>query len=281
MSYITEKVHILAVLEDSSPHDAHQVKTLLKEYFDLGPSLDAVRKHLQRCLNQELVTRERNGRRYRYRISGKGRERLKRMRAKRQKETTEVPRSIELQGASERQGKLVRLDPFEKTVKIAALHLSMSMIMEMANMAYTNTIAAKPDESGLEIILVRNRREEGEYAFYRLEQEREERESYKKKYLGEKLKREGVEKELERARARELEACWEGFRLGCEFERERAESRKVIELGKTVSLLLQDRMSRKQKREEAFQAILLRRCINWRWWDLLPSGSKNRLPPVE
>ena len=53
-----------------------------------------------------------------------------------------------------------------------------------------------------------------------------------------------------------------------------------ISVGKLVSSLLRDRLSRKQKDEEAFQAILTCRYINERWWDLLPPGSNTLLPPV-
>lgn len=53
-----------------------------------------------------------------------------------------------------------------------------------------------------------------------------------------------------------------------------------ISVGKLVSSLLRDRLSRRQKVEEVFQAILTCRYVNERWWDLLPLGSNTPLPPV-
>ena len=270
---VTEKVHVLAVLEDGSFHDAHEVKALLEENFDLDSGLDAVRKHLERCFDQKLVTREKNGRRYRYRIIGKGRERLKRMRAKRRKETAVA------------HGKFTESVKLQRQIKYKDLipHLLTPIKIAMANMISTNKIPAKCDDfdASFFLPLARRRREEGEYVLYRLEQEQKEKETYKKKYLEEKLKREGLEKELERSRACELEAHKEGFRLGRKVGKLEAETHQVIKQGKNISSLLQERMLKKQKREEALQAILLRQSINCRWYDLLPRGSGNKLPLVE
>ena len=62
-----------------------QVKVLLQKDFGLNPSLDAVRKHLKRCFDQGLVTREKFGRSYYYKISVKSRDRLLIIRARREK----------------------------------------------------------------------------------------------------------------------------------------------------------------------------------------------------
>lgn len=49
---------------------------------------------------------------------------------------------------------------------------------------------------------------------------------------------------------------------------------------KIVSSVLKERLARVQMNKEHSHAIRFRRCINNRWWDLLPPGSNRPLPPV-
>ena len=80
----TEKLHVLVVLEDGSFKDARETRAMLKKHFDLTPSKDAVRKHLERCCDQGLLARRKFGRSYCYKIVMKGRERLRIIRVKRE-----------------------------------------------------------------------------------------------------------------------------------------------------------------------------------------------------
>ena len=80
----TEKLHVLAVLEDGTLKNAYGIRSMLEKYFDLKPCLNALRKNLQRCFEQGLVRRVKIVGSYRYGISEKGRERLRLIRAKRQ-----------------------------------------------------------------------------------------------------------------------------------------------------------------------------------------------------
>lgn len=272
---MTEKLHVLAVLEDSSFKDAGQVKVLLKEYFNLKPSLDAVRKHLERCFDQELVTRKKIGRSYHYRISVKGRERLRRIRAKREKASEEsrgkFAESRESESPLGEQGKLdLALSLFNRALLVA----TSIELCDVVPMRAIPTIQHETVPSISLLDLARKRREEGEYVFYLLEQERKEKERYKKGYLEEKLKREELEKEHGRIKLDWQRGCLERFKLGRKFGKLEAEREQIILRRKLVSSLLQDRLSRKQKDEEAVHAILLRRCINWRWWDLLPPSAR-------
>lgn len=82
---ITEKLHVLAVLEHSSWKNAYGIRRMLWEWFVLNPHLNTLRKNLQRCYDQGLIEREKRGGSYHYRIMKRGRERLRRIRAKRQK----------------------------------------------------------------------------------------------------------------------------------------------------------------------------------------------------
>ena len=81
----TEKLHILAVLEDGSWKSAYGIRSRLWKGFELLPRLNTLRKNLQRCLKQGLVERMKIEGCYHYRIKKKGRERLRIIRAKRQK----------------------------------------------------------------------------------------------------------------------------------------------------------------------------------------------------
>lgn len=78
----TEKLHVLAVLEDGALRNAYEIGFGLEKSFDLKPKLNTLRKNLQRCFKQGLVTREKIGRSYYYRICRKGKERLRIIRAK-------------------------------------------------------------------------------------------------------------------------------------------------------------------------------------------------------
>lgn len=84
--YRTEKLHILAVLEDGSPKTSSEIGMKLAENFDLKPSLNALRKNLQRCCKQKIIFQERIGHKLVYRISEKGRNRLRIIRAPREEE---------------------------------------------------------------------------------------------------------------------------------------------------------------------------------------------------
>jgi len=330
---ITEKLHILAVLEDGSFKDARQVKVLLKVDFNLKPSLDAVRKHLQRCSKQGLVIPRKLGRSRQYRISVKGRERLRRIRAEREKEFEQnrgkFSESSELERPSRERGEFVEISLSDRAfLEVAASiklcdvvlglsdnpkilnwarwtkmrwqleyqklipHLPRHMVIAINNILYNNAIPikARAQETDPEIdllISLGRRREEGEYAFHLLEQERKEKERYKKSYMEEKSEREELEREYERFKLQQLlrpvrggfqQGYSEDFKLEREIGKLEAKSAQIIKQGKLIASLMQDRLSRKQKEDEAFHAILLRRYINWRWWDLLPRGSDNPLP---
>jgi len=330
---MTEKLHVLAVLEDGSFKNARQVRISLKVDFNLKPSLDAVRKHLQRCSKQGLVTSRKPGRSRQYRISVKGRERLRRIRAERKKEAeqsrSKLVESSELERPSDEQRKLVEISLSDRallevatSIKLCDVVLDLSdnpkilnltrcrkmrwqleyhklipylpthMVMTINNILYNMTIPTKRQETDPEIdllILLGRRREEREYAFYLLEQERKEKERYKRSYMEEKSKRLELERECERFKFQQLlrpgrggfqHGYSEGFKLGRKIGKLEAESSQIIQQGKLTSSLMRHRLSKKQKEKEAFHAILLRRHINWRWWDLLPRGSDNPLPPV-
>jgi len=123
-----------------------------------------------------------------------------------------------------------------------------------------------------------------------LEQEREEKERYKRLYEEKKSKCEVLERELERKKLeKRLEPirddwqprAWrEGLKLGRQIGKLEAKAEQNVSHGKLISSLLQDRLSRKQRDEEMFSARLPCHYINNRWWDLLSPGSNRSLPPV-
>lgn len=86
----TEKWQILRVLEDGVLRNAYEIWIMHKNSFGLKPSLNALRKNLQRCFEQGLVCREKIEGSYCYRISEKGRERLRIVRAKKQEKLMEI-----------------------------------------------------------------------------------------------------------------------------------------------------------------------------------------------
>jgi len=97
----TEKLHVLAVLENGALRNVYEIGFMLEKSFDLKPKLNTLRKNLQRCSEQRLVIREKIGRNYSYRIAGKGKERLRIIRAKRkekfEKRSEDFAKSGELQ----------------------------------------------------------------------------------------------------------------------------------------------------------------------------------------
>ncbi|UCE29755.1 MAG: hypothetical protein JSV85_03330 [Candidatus Bathyarchaeota archaeon] len=81
----TEKLQILAVLEDGYWKKPYRIRWRLEKGFDLRPRLNTLRKNLQRCYKQGLVERRKIASSYFYRIKNRGRERLRIIRAKREK----------------------------------------------------------------------------------------------------------------------------------------------------------------------------------------------------
>ena len=77
----TEKLHILAVLENGLPKNATAISYALQKGFDLRPRLNTLRKNLKRCFDQGIVDRAKMMGSYDYRITKKGLERLRRIRA--------------------------------------------------------------------------------------------------------------------------------------------------------------------------------------------------------
>lgn len=80
----TEKLHILAVLEKGLPMNAIEIRYRLRKGFDLEPLLNTLRKNLKRCFDQGIVDRDKMMESYDYRITEKGLERLRRIRASRE-----------------------------------------------------------------------------------------------------------------------------------------------------------------------------------------------------
>ena len=58
----TEKLHVLAVLEDGLLRNTYEISSKLEKDFDLKPRLNTLRKNLQRCsdarMNAVLVERK-------------------------------------------------------------------------------------------------------------------------------------------------------------------------------------------------------------------------------
>lgn len=311
---ITEKLHVLAVLEDGYFKDAGKVRFLLDEYFSLKPSKEAVRKHLERCFDQELVTRERRGRSYHYRISVKGRERLRRIRAKRQKQWEESQRrfaeSRESESPQSEPEKIVKVSLFDRVVEVATsirlcdvvLRLSddqkilnwaglvkvrwqfelqklipvlpMPTLVAAYSTLFNNAIPTAQQETipWTDVLTMRERRDEEEYVFYCFDQERKEKERLIKLYNEEKSKRQELEKENEHLKLDRQPDVSGVFKLGRKIGKHETKMEQILSQQKLISSSLQDRLLGKQKAEEAVHAIHLRRCINWRWWDLLPSS---------
>jgi DNA-binding PadR family transcriptional regulator len=71
----TENWHVLAILERGLWMDLGQVRFVLQKDFGLKPNVDALRKNLQRCTQQGLISVERIGRNNFYRITEKGKKR--------------------------------------------------------------------------------------------------------------------------------------------------------------------------------------------------------------
>lgn len=82
---LTEKVHILAVLENHLPMTINETRMKLDEYFSLKPSLTALWKNLERCSEEGLVLIAKSGRVNYYTMTAKGKKRLTIIRTKRQK----------------------------------------------------------------------------------------------------------------------------------------------------------------------------------------------------
>jgi hypothetical protein len=87
----TEKWHILYVLRDDASKNAYAILQALAKDLLLKPRLNTLRKNLQRCLEQDLVDREKSGANYSYWRTERGKKRLLRVIAKRIKELHEVP----------------------------------------------------------------------------------------------------------------------------------------------------------------------------------------------
>jgi hypothetical protein len=79
----TEKLHILVVLEKGSPVTINSIRTDLEKDFSLKPNLVALRKNLQRCRQQGLVSAEKIGRSNFYMATEKGKKRRRIVAAKR------------------------------------------------------------------------------------------------------------------------------------------------------------------------------------------------------
>ncbi len=249
----TEKLHILAVLEDGSVLNAHGILAKLNIGFGLNPLLNALRKNLYVCKKQGLVERvDKLGGSYRYRITEKGRERLGLIRAKRErlqeKPIIVLEKPIEVKSA----GPSLQ----EQTMTIIAMK-SWQQSQRKNDILWTS---------------LKWRSEEEDHAFllWRLEQEVEEKERYKRLYGGvneemQKLRRQVVEIKDNIPRLRK-----EYFELGRTFGKLEAQSEQLRSEGKSITSLLQDRLERKRKEKEHSHAILFRRALNKRWWNLLP-----------
>ena len=157
-------------------------------------------------------------------------------------------------------------------------HLPIYMVMAINSMLSESSAPIKRQKTILDItfaFLAKERREDAEYLLYRLEQERGEKERYKRLYEEKNSKCEVLERELERARG-----FSEDLKLGRQIGKLEAEAEEIVSHGKLISSLLQDRLSRKQRDEEMFSARLACHYINNRWWDILSPSSNIPLPSV-
>lgn len=314
----TEKMHILAVLQDGSLENAHGISFRLEKSFGLKPKLNSLRKNLQRCVKQGIVERVKNRGSYHYEISEKGRKRLGIIKAKKVKDFEKRPEGLGKRGGLQRywgeQEKLEEKWLFDRsieavnTIKLCDCVLTLSgdkmildwarstklywqweiqklipdlplyMVMAIEQMLCKRVVSNKTQITGIEIFplinLVRRRSDESYYLFHSLKEEQNETEKYKRLYEEKRVQFENLKKPLELIKdsenAREIHSYSKDLKLAHDLGKLEAKSEQVISQGKLISSLLQDRLSRKQKDDEAFHAILLRRYINWRWWDLLP-----------
>lgn len=132
-----------------------------------------------------------------------------------------------------------------------------------------------------DILLRRIRRptDERDYLHCSYQEERSEKETYKRLYEEKDAECRKLSKGVV-ARSNVQRSSLDSFELERVFEKTRATADSYLSVGKIISSRLKERSARQQKEREHFQALLLRRYVNERWWDLMPSGYGSRLPPV-
>jgi len=134
-------------------------------------------------------------------------------------------------------------------------------------------IADKDVSILISMVLLKKRRDEIDCLFLLYEEERSEKERYKRLY------------EEKKAECQELRVS-SNRRLNDSFDLGRAlgELKSTIEHGRMVwrifGPLLKERLERKQRVREHTEASLIAHCVNERWWDLLRGSYHSRLPPV-
>lgn len=260
------KLHILLVLEDGSLQDAHGVKSRLLKLLGLECKIDSLRKGLLRLYKQGLLRRQKMklGRRsFHYWISEKGRQRLMILEARRKK-TREVA-----------------FDSLKTYEERCLIDRCIEFMIEQIISRWF--AAKKPYTTDIDRIilfpLLKERSDERDFLFNLLKQERNEKERYKRLY---------EEKNAECHKLRQHLVVEENvhpsfmnrFKLAHSTVKMEVITDQRLSTGKIISPMLKERLARKQKEREHSHAILLRRYVNGRWWDLLPPGYNSRLPPV-
>jgi DNA-binding PadR family transcriptional regulator len=85
----TEKLHVLAILENGLSMDLSQIRIVLQKDFCLKPNVEALWKNLQRCTQQRLISVEKAGRNNFYTITEKGKKRRRIIAARKETEFKE------------------------------------------------------------------------------------------------------------------------------------------------------------------------------------------------
>lgn len=309
---VTRKFHVLAVFEDGSFRSVRETKVLLDKHFGLKPSLDAVRKHLERCRDQGLLTDEKIGGSRFYRITGKGKERLKRIRARKtlklrerlaRPEPTVAPEIVGEENMSDRA--LFEVAP---AIRLCDIVLNLSedpeilnwvrpvreyWLLEFAKLTprlplnttialystiFNRTVPIKRQDTLFTFAFWKQRNEEEFLSYFLMQQE--EKEHYERLYREEQLKRKELERKLELKKLEEqLWTVKKDFELGRQIGKLEVLTNQCRSQGKLISSILQKRLAREPKERERLKAILLRRRIDWRW-DLLKLESDISLPCV-
>jgi len=288
----TEKLHVLAVLEDGVSRNAWEILVRLDEWFGLRSSVNALRKNLYMCLKQDLLERSKLlGGSYRYSITEKGKKRLELLRARREKAPSEC---VEAKEPDEKA-------TFDRWLEVATSIRLSDTVSNLVPDNFTSSVAtwgrvywrlecmkllpylpahmlpvtwqflsggvpskAKGSSESTDLMLTSFTRtnQEFEHLFSLREEEKKEKERYKRLY---------EEKEAE---CRKLGECLEakvgvdvnrgqldlifsaGLRLGRVFGRFEAAVEQTLSIQKIVLRRIQTESAERQKQQEHFDARL-------------------------